>query len=57
MRLADEVTAQLSKAKESYASVRDRAPQAAGVDEKLAKIDRALASLQKLRDSIQARLK
>ncbi len=53
----DEVTAQLAKAKEGYVSVRDRAPAQAGVEEKVVKIDRALAALQKIRDAVQAKLK
>jgi hypothetical protein len=57
LQRCDEVSAQLGKAKETYGSVRERAPQAAGVDEKLSKIDRALAALAKIRESVQQRLK
>jgi hypothetical protein len=56
-KLAEEVTAQLTKAKETYVSVREKAPQGEKVDEKIAKIDKALGSLQKLRETIQSKLK
>jgi hypothetical protein len=57
VRRCDEVGAQLGKAKDLYASVRDRAPQAAGLDEKISKIDKALAALQKIREPLSQRAK
>jgi hypothetical protein len=54
---SDEVTAQFQKARATYVTVKEKAPQLPGLDEKIAKLDKALGSLQKMQEALRARLK
>jgi hypothetical protein len=54
---SSEAASLFARAKETYLTVREKAPAAAAVDDKIAKIDRAVASLQKFDEGIKARIK
>jgi hypothetical protein len=54
---SDEVTTQFQKARTTYLTVKERSPQMPGLEEKIAKLDKALGSLQKMQEALRARLK
>jgi hypothetical protein len=56
-RRSEEAAALFGKAREIYGSVRDRAPAEAGVEDKLSKIEKILASIQKYQETIKGKVK
>jgi len=57
MERSEEVTAQFQKARATYVTVKERSSQMPGLEDKIAKLDKALGSLQKMQEALRARLK
>jgi hypothetical protein len=57
LKRQEEGTALFTRARETYLSVREKAPSEAKVDERLGKIEKILALLQKYGDGIKSKLK
>jgi len=57
LRKSDEAAALFTRARETYGTVKDRAPAEAGLEEKLGKIEKVLVSIVKYQETIKGTLK